>query len=93
MNEMQPLSNYKCNSNDLRRLRLFVRSLSKRYGVNFTLCTAKCNKSKDYKEELQLKITHNDKQLFYSETPICPATDKMITGIIEELKIIFKHKE
>ncbi len=35
----------------------------------------------------------NDKQLFYSETPICPATDKMITGIIEELKIIFKYKE
>ena len=76
---------------DLRKLRLFLRELCKRYNINFTLCIQECKSSFDVKEEIQLRIKDNEEQLFYSEIPICPVTNTMIEDTIRDLRIIFKY--
>ena len=76
---------------DLRKLRLFVRSLCKRYNINFTLSVEECKSSFDVKEEIQLRIKNGDEQLFYSEIPICPVTNEMIENTIKDLKNIFNY--
>lgn len=91
MSEIRKKVEYKCNEESLRKLRLFVKSLCEKYSINFTLGIESCNKSKDYSEEIQLKIINNNEQLFYSEIPVCPVTDEMIENTMNDLKLIFKY--
>jgi len=84
--------NIEGNEDSLRKLRLFVKSLCEKYSINFTLGIKNCNRSKEYSEEIQLQITNNNVQLFYSEIPVCPVTDEMIENTINDLKLVFKYK-